>query len=296
MSLLREIQQAATAPDVDLPSLLRKCKILANRLGNPEFKQWVSYELNGYPDLETLPNYRIFDVEVRGYFIGSFNRVLNNANVPSACIPKEFRDALFTCRMNTSVAALVSLIEDSDGIAQEPWNADIIAHFGRQIIQGMNCLQAWKVIPVNQLASMLDVIKTKILDFALEIEAENPDAGEAPVNTLPIPREKVQQVVNMYITGNGNNVATGSHHFSQESNNTDTHAEVFSQLLDALRSIGNESVTETITATVEEMRAAKDKPGFLAHYTQFTSLLADHIQILGPVVAPFLPVLTKMLS
>lgn len=149
---------------------------------------------------------------------------------------------------------------------------------------------------MNLLASILDVIRTKILDFALEIEAENPEAGEAQPNTQPIPQEKVQQVFNTYIVGNGNNIATASQHVSQETNNTDTHAEVFSQLLDALRSVSDESVTETITATVEEMRAAKDKPGFLAHYTQFTSLLADHVQILGPVVAPFLPMLAKMLS
>ncbi|WP_411860517.1 AbiTii domain-containing protein [Klebsiella aerogenes] len=54
MSLLREIQQAATDPSFDLPSLLRKCKILASRLGSPEFKQWVNFELNGYPDLGNL--------------------------------------------------------------------------------------------------------------------------------------------------------------------------------------------------------------------------------------------------
>ncbi|CAH5167738.1 TPA: hypothetical protein MEC17_000252 [Klebsiella pneumoniae] len=296
MSLLREIQQAAIDPSIDLPSLLRKCKVLASRLGNQEFKQWVNFELNGYPDLGNLPDYRIFDVEVRGYFTGSFHRVLNNANVPPSCIPKELREALFTCRMNTPVAALVSLTKNSDGIAQEPWNADVTAYVGRQIIQDMNCLRAWKVIPVNLLASILDVIRTKILDFALEIEAENPEAGEAQPNTQPIPQEKVQQVFNTYIVGNGNNIATASQHVSQEANNTDTHAEVFSQLLDALRSVSDESVTETITATVEEMRAAKDKPGFLAHYTQFTSLLADHVQILGPVVAPFLPMLAKMLS
>ena len=109
MSLLREIQQAATDPDVDLPSLLRKCKILANRLGNPAFKQWVSYELNGYPDLDKLPDYRVFDVEVRGYFTGSFNRMLDNANIPPSCIPKELREILFTCRMNAPVAAIIPL-------------------------------------------------------------------------------------------------------------------------------------------------------------------------------------------
>lgn len=296
MSLLREIQQAATDSDVDLPSLLRKCKILANRLGNPEFKQWVNFELNGYPDLDKLPDYRIFGVQVLGDFSGPMGSGLKNAPIPSSCIPEDLREVLFTCRMNSPVAALASLIEDSDGTAQEPWNANITAHSGQQIVRGMNCLRAWKVIPVNQLISITDVIRTKILDFALEIEAENPEAGEAQPNAQPIPQEKVQQVFNTYITGNGNNITTASQHVSQEANNTNTHAEVFSQLLDALRSVNDESIRTAVSATVEEMRAAKDKTSFKTHYTQFISLLADHAQILGTVTTPFLPALTQMLS
>ncbi len=48
MSLLREIQNAAVDETVSLAVLLRKCKILAARLGNIEFKTWVDKELNGY--------------------------------------------------------------------------------------------------------------------------------------------------------------------------------------------------------------------------------------------------------
>ncbi|MBF0290686.1 MAG: hypothetical protein HQK86_00860 [Nitrospinae bacterium] len=47
MSLLRDIQTAAVAPDTDVATLLRKCKILAVRLGNDDFKAWVDHELNG---------------------------------------------------------------------------------------------------------------------------------------------------------------------------------------------------------------------------------------------------------
>ncbi|MDR3104198.1 MAG: hypothetical protein LBU96_07070 [Yokenella regensburgei] len=295
MSLLREIQHAATDPGIDLPSLLRKCKILANRLGSPELKQWVNFELNGYPNLDTLPGYRVFSVQVLGDFSGPMGSGLKNALIPSSCIPEKVRGILFTCRMNNPVAALASLAEDADGSAQELWNADITAYVGQEIIDGMNCLRAWKVIPVNQLISILDAIRTKILDFALEIEAENPEAGEAMPNTQPIPQEKVQQVFNTYITGNSNNIATGSEHFSQETNNADAHAEVFSQLLDALRSVNDESIRAVASATVEEMRAAKDKASFKAHYTQFISLLADHAQILGTVATPFLPALMQMI-
>lgn len=48
MSLLREIQDAAISSDVELAVLLRKCKVLAARLGSNEFKSWVESELSGY--------------------------------------------------------------------------------------------------------------------------------------------------------------------------------------------------------------------------------------------------------
>lgn len=92
MSLLREIQQAAAATDpaVDLPSLLRKCKILANRLGNPEFKQWVDFELKGYPDLAKLPDYRVFSVCIHGDFTGEGDQRYQMPRSMKGPRPKKF--------------------------------------------------------------------------------------------------------------------------------------------------------------------------------------------------------------
>jgi hypothetical protein len=58
MSLLREISNLAS-DDCDVTTLLRKCKILASRLSSKEFAQWVGCELNGYPESEALPEYRL---------------------------------------------------------------------------------------------------------------------------------------------------------------------------------------------------------------------------------------------
>lgn len=62
MSLLRDIQDLASSSskDIELSTLLRKCKILATRLNHPGFKSWVENELNGYNDVSSLPSYRFF--------------------------------------------------------------------------------------------------------------------------------------------------------------------------------------------------------------------------------------------
>ncbi|HXA14796.1 MAG TPA: hypothetical protein VNW23_06675 [Opitutaceae bacterium] len=58
MSLLREIQEEATKTGSDVLVLLRKCRVLAARIGNQDLKMWVQRELDGYGNDDDLPDYR----------------------------------------------------------------------------------------------------------------------------------------------------------------------------------------------------------------------------------------------
>jgi hypothetical protein len=215
MSLLREIQDAAIDSNTGLAVLLRKCKVLAARLGSSEFKQWVENELSGYDDIQSLPDYRILHVNSKGHFSGPFQSGLRNADIPLLCMPKEYREALSHSYLNQSVAAMEYLIGSKSGLLQEPWNPDLVAYVGQNIYSGMNCIQAWKVIPKSSIVEALDTVRNRVLNFVLEIEAEAPDAGEAPANSNPVPQDKVHHIFNTYITGNVQNMATGSTYQNQ---------------------------------------------------------------------------------
>lgn len=296
MSLLRDIQNSAVDANEPIAALLRKCKILAVRLGSSEFKAWIDYELNGYPTKDLVPEYRVKSVICKGYFSGGFGSSMGNAEIPSRCIPKKFRDKLFVSYLVQPVSSIESLINDSNGgTVQEPWPADITAHFGMGIYQGMNCLQAWKVIPVNALVGILDMIRNKVLNFVLEIEAEDPEAGDAPLNSKPVAEEKVQQIFHTYISGNVQNVATGSSNFKQHAVTHENNQELFNELLKALiASNANGSSKEQIIGAVEEMRDSQGSSYFREHYNNFMSVLANHMQVYGPIVAPFLPALAAI--
>ena len=43
------------------------------------------------------------------------------------------------------------------------------------------------------------------------------------------------------------------------------------------------------------MRSTQGTDSFKENYQKFMSLLADHMQVLGPVVAPFLPALAALM-
>lgn len=193
------------------------------------------------------------------------------------------------------ISAYTSLVDKSTASnAKENWPADLVACVGRDIYENMNCLAAWKIIPYNAIVALVDTIKTRVLNFCLEIEAVAPDAGEASLNSPPISQEKVTQVFNTYITGTVQNVAAGGTHFKQETTSTTGVAdELFSQLLASIGSVSHPSAYQMALA-VEEMRQAAGTPSFGERYTAFMALFANHLQVYGTVLAPYLSGLATM--
>ena len=61
-----QLQEYATDEQHGVSELLRKALLVATKLKLPDFKNWISSELNGYNDGESLPAYRIIQGELRG--------------------------------------------------------------------------------------------------------------------------------------------------------------------------------------------------------------------------------------
>jgi len=109
MTLLEEIQAGAVDANTDLPTLLRKCRILAARLKNEDFKKWVQHELDGYPSDATLPDYRKLHCQSFGHFAGPFGSGIRNAPIPLMCIPEQFRNLVSTVEFHDGISALQNL-------------------------------------------------------------------------------------------------------------------------------------------------------------------------------------------
>lgn len=166
MSLLRQIQDAAIDSSIDLPTLLRKCKVLAARLGNDDFKRWIDNELSGYDNVGDLPEYRILSVNSKGHFSGAFGSGMRYADIPLICLPEEFRENLGHSYLMQPIAAMASLVANgTSGTLQEPWNPDIVAHFGQRIYERMVCMQG-RIQPVDATDSLnisAGVLKPSVL-------------------------------------------------------------------------------------------------------------------------------------
>lgn len=212
MSLLNEIQADVTEANADIAAVLRKCKVLAVRLGSRGFQSWVDYELNGYPSENETPDYRIIKhIPSYGNFV-SIGWQLDNQPIPSTAIPEEYREAIATIYLTEPISYYSSLAAQC---SSEPticwgWNPDLIAYLRDKIRSGFQLTSAWQAISTSSLVALLDTVKNRVLNFVLEIEAVAPNAGEPSQGEKPIPEERVQQVFNTVILGGYAQIAAGN--------------------------------------------------------------------------------------
>ena len=299
MSLLREIQTlaASSSKEIELSSLLRKCKILAARLNHPEFKTWVEKELNGYDDAKTLPPYRIIKVMSKGCFFG-WHKLVNNIQIHTHVMQDSHRKYVDRAYIMEGIGALENLVSKTAGSLQIPWDSRLLAVYADDFYQNMTCTEAWQVISSSYLANIIDIVRTKILNFVLEIEIENPEAGEAEMNSNPIEQGKITQIFNTTINGNVQNVATGSSDFTQNAQVNPENEKVFEQLLEIIKSHSNEIDAQKykhILDAINKMKETRETSSFLVVYTQFNELVNSHAGIYS-AIAPFIPALTKFLG
>lgn len=216
MSLLRDIQNSAIDAHTDIQVVLRKCKVLAARLNNEKFEKWVESELLGYQSIDSLPKYRIFRVESYGNFHGPFGSGRYHAIMPIGFLPITNQDFFRYSYLLAPISNYSDLLQqEGDGNILENWPAEAVVHFGGNFYKGMYCSAAWKQIPRNCLAAMIDTVRNRVLNFVIEIEKEAPDAGEAPLSSPLISDEKVNQVFHTHIYGNVENLSSGGSNFNQ---------------------------------------------------------------------------------
>lgn len=216
MNLLHDIQAAAISQTTDIPTLLRMCKLLAARISHQQFGEWVDHELIGYPTVKSLPDYRITKVESYGTFHGQFIHA-DRLQIPTSILPEKLREKYSHAYMTSSISAYSALLEnDTTGRLQEPWPVELAIHYASNLTPDMQCIAAWKEIPIGAVVRLLDSVKTRILGFAIDLEREAPNAGDTPIGSQsPLSKEIMTQIFNTNITGNVSNLANASENFSQ---------------------------------------------------------------------------------
>ena len=73
----------------------------------------------------------------------------------------------------------------------------------------------WQEVNPSRLVGILAIVRNRLLDFALKIERENPEAGEAGPNVIPVPPERLQPIVHNIFNAPVGNIAQNSENVQQ---------------------------------------------------------------------------------
>lgn len=175
--LLDDIISPATNSKVSVTDLLRRCVILAHQLKNERLKAWANQELNGYPSVEGLPPYRVIPAGAVGSFSGPAGMFIGRRAIPAAVLEKEHRVYAETVHLTQAISAYEHAIapipkdKDTDRVVIH-WDNNLVLRYQEGLIQGFALVSAWQEIPKSALIEVVDTVRNRVLNMALEIQAE----------------------------------------------------------------------------------------------------------------------------
>jgi hypothetical protein len=102
--------------------------------------------------------------------------------------------------------------------------------------------------------------------------------------------------VTYQVSGTNNRVTINSVDNSHNVVNQ-TPPEILEQLLEAVRGTKADArVVAAMVGAVEDMQRDYGRDSFLNRYQTFIEVLANHFQVFGPIVAPYLPALSRLIQ
>jgi len=210
-SLIKDLYENKPLSDVFL-----KLQVIVYSLKNEQLTEWFNNENNGYDKDKTLPQYRVFPVSYyaqveqnRGF---GNSLIFNHYNLPIDQIDIELQNIMSKFEYRDSLSNIIDFSNKDKGTISiaVPNAAWVISLFSKRIESNCCIHRIWREIPLNAVKNIISQIKSKLLQFLLEInENLNLNISFTEMEN----KEKIEKAFNQNIInniyGNNNNVASG---------------------------------------------------------------------------------------
>ncbi len=160
-SIVLELQKELLNSNCDVLSVLRKAHLIALKLNLTEFDEWIKSELNGYHNVNCIPDYRLAYGELK-----AFNP--HKGWIP-VIIPDSKIERMICCqKFNNSISELKQLCNDS---RTDYLICNFSGEMQKKYFGNPSYLYAIHV-SVSKVKSIIDSVKNCLLEWTLKLESE----------------------------------------------------------------------------------------------------------------------------
>ncbi len=258
MKLIDEIIELLSSNEGSLTEALLKTKVLLHKIGHKELVDWVNNELNGYPDEDNLPEYRI----LRARVLANITNMAYQANshpIPIGHLPENIKKMYNTARMDQSLAVLEKLVHKNEGHLQAPIPMEMNGLLSKGLASGFLVQSAWCDIGIASVEQIFIQVRSRLLDFVLGLKDQlgNIDSDEEVKNrsdSIDTP-----SLFNNAIFGNNTTIVVGNNNKQKISNiNLEGNFQALAETLKQ-SGVGENEIVELKTALENDVNTVEIK-------------------------------------
>lgn len=250
-SIVLELQKEIISSNCDVVNVLRKAHLIASKLKLTDFDQWIQYELNGYPDLESCPEYRKIHGSLKG-----FNPY--NGWIPTLIHNSEVEKMICEIKIRNSISEIISLCESSENVLISEFSGEKLAILNKMFNSPLPMKYSLH-ISTAAVRDIEEKVKNTILEWTLKLESE----GIVGENMIFSEKEKdcaanIPQTVNNYY-GNTSIINTPSDNVQIVSGSENTVSFSYDKVRDVVdaveKSINESNLSKDDMETADELLA-----------------------------------------
>jgi hypothetical protein len=175
--IIDEIIEILSDQKQNLVGAFLKTKVFLHKIERKELTAWINRELQGYGENDTIPDYRIVPSRVLANIANPAVRYTRHP-VPIGHLSTEQQDSLYKTQLPQPIAGLEEMTAGASegGYISRPIAMEFNGLLGKQLGNGYHIEQAWAESSQADVKSVLVNIRSRLLDFMLEIKGQLGDA------------------------------------------------------------------------------------------------------------------------
>lgn len=173
MKLIDDIIEILSSENCNLENALIKTKILLHKMGEKSLLTWVNQELNGYDNIESVPDYR----KVQNIVIGSFQNYTTrytNHPIPIMHLKDKELDFFTIIKFSDSISTIESLSKGEDTLYFS-LELDFAPLLTKNLDSSLNVTNLKRQVAKSQILGILTQIRSRLLDFILDVSEKIPE-------------------------------------------------------------------------------------------------------------------------